>query len=70
MLRREPDSVLFECDITSSGEMPAEQNVARVLDGRWNRFLIIYAVRAPLRMTPGRKAEWTAKLSDTRVFVH
>ena len=80
VIRREANSILYEDDITNcpdgisgkfSGAWPStdEQTVARILDGRWNRFWITYAVRAPLKMTPERRSEWIEKLSKASIMV-
>ena len=68
VIREEPNSVLFESHVKGSGAVPDEDHVARILDGWWKRFLISYAVRAPVIMTPERRAEWIEWLSETSIL--
>lgn len=68
VIREEPNSLLYESYVRGSGDEPDQQNVARILDGRWKRFVITYAVRSPLTMTPERRAEWIEWLMETSIL--
>ena len=45
-----------------------EHGLARILDGVSKRFLVQYAVRGAVTMTPERRAEWIEKLMAVRIM--
>ena len=63
VIREEPDGVVYEAEIAAARGYPDEQIVGRGLDARVDLFVITYAVRAPMTMTPERRSEWIEKLS-------
>jgi len=62
VIRRTPDGVLYEAHVVNCQQGADEHGLARVFDGTSNRFLVSYAVRGAVAMTPERRAERIEKL--------
>jgi len=67
VVRRLPDGVLYESHVVNCPRGADGQLLARVLDGSWNRFIVQYAVRGALTLTPERRTEWTEKLMAVQI---
>ncbi len=67
VVRREATSLLYESNIINCSEGRDEQSIGKLLDGRNNRFLIIYGIRSPMSMTAAQRKEWIDKLSETSI---
>jgi len=62
VIRQTPDGVMYEAHVVNCRQGADEHALARVFDGTSNRFLVSYAVRGAVTMTPQRRAEWIEKL--------
>ena len=62
VIRQTPDGVLNESRIVNCKQGADEYSLVRVIDGDSNRFLVHYAVRGPVEMTPERRTKWIEKL--------
>jgi hypothetical protein len=68
VIRQMPDGVLIEGKTVNCEQGADEHGVARVLDGTLSRFVVHYAVRGPVEMTPERRTEWIEKLSAIEII--
>ena len=57
----------YEAQIVNFSQGAGEHLIARLLDGRSNRFVVQYSVRGAVTMTPERRAEWIEKLMAIQI---
>lgn len=67
VLGQEPEGALYELRVAGCEEGVDEDILGRILEGQDNRFIVQYAVRAPVSMTPERREEWLGKLSEVEI---
>ncbi len=68
VIQQQSDGLLYESRVVNCETGADEHVLARVLDGKSNRFVVQYAVRDPVTMTAERRAEWVEKLSEVRIM--
>lgn len=68
VLRQEPDGALYELRVAGCEQGADEHIVARIVGGEDNRFIVQYAVRAPVAMTTERREEWIGKLLEVGIL--
>lgn len=68
VIRQMPDGSLYESHIVNCEQGAEEYELARVLDGTSNRFVVRYGVRGEVTMTPERRAEWIEKLMAVQII--
>lgn len=67
VFQQRPDGVLYELLVVNCEAGADEHGLGRVLDGNANRFVVQYAVRDTVTMTPKRRAEWIEELLAVRI---
>ena len=67
LIRQMPDGVIYESrSVNCQGS--GEHALVRILDGIYSRFVVHYAVRGAMTMTPARRAEWIEGLTTFRIL--
>lgn len=56
--------IVYEAKARNCETGPDEHVLGRVLDGQWNRFVVLYTVRGEETLTPQRRREWIQSLSE------
>ncbi len=67
VIRELPDGILYESRVVNCEQGSDEHILARILDGTSNRFVILYAVRGAVAMTPERRTEWIGELMAVKI---
>ena len=66
VIGQQPDGILYELRVVNCQKGGDEHGLHRVLEGKWNRFVVQYAIRGA-SMAPALRAEWIESLQTAQI---